>query len=202
MFNHCFGVFMYKLVFISCFYMVLFGQLSGCATLSKDQCTVGDWRAIGKTDGEYGRSLDYFEKHKSACKEHKIKANTALYNKGRTEGLKSYCKIQHQINLGLQGIKYNPVCKGAIVPILIEANQSGLQVLKVQNDLANTESQISDVRTLLRSKNIKAAEQERLEAEESRLLDQQDRLRNELQRLKTEGAKTLSRKAKAFYKQS
>lgn len=202
MYNLYFGVFMYKVTIVSCFFVAIISQLGACATLSKDQCKVGDWRAIGKTDGEYGRPMDYFEKHKSACKEHNIKANTALYKQGRNEGLKSYCKIQHQINLGLQGIEYSPVCKGAIVPILIEANKSGLQVLAVKNDLENTQTQISDVRTQLRSKSIKAAEQERLEAEESRLLDQQDRLRNELQRLKTEGAKTLSRKAKAFYKQS
>lgn len=193
---------MFRLAFIISSMFVFLNALGGCATLSKSQCKVGDWHGIGKTDGEYGRPLNYFEKHKSACKEHKIKANTALYLKGRNEGLKSYCQIQHQVDLGLSGLQYTHVCKGAIVPLLIEANKFGLKVSSVKSDVNSTENQISEVRTQLRSKSITEKEQWRLEAEERRLLDQQDRLRDELRRLKQEGERTLSEKAKAFYKQS
>ena len=193
-------MFRLALVFSSMF--LALNALGGCATLSKSQCKVGDWHSIGKTDGKYGRPLDYFEKHKSACKEHNIKAKTALYLKGRNEGLKSYCQIQHQVDLGLSGLQYTHVCKGAIVPLLIEANKFGIKISTVKSNLNSVEDQISEVRTQLRSKSISEKEQSRLESEENRLLDQQDRLRDELRRLKQEGERMLSEKAKAFYKQS
>lgn len=193
---------MFRLAFIISSIFVFFNALGGCATLSKSQCKVGDWNSIGKTDGEYGRPLNYFEKHKAACKEHNIKANTVLYLKGRDEGLKSYCQIQHQVNLGLSGLQYTHVCKGAIVPLLIEANKFGLKVSSVKSDLSNTEKQIDEVRSQLRSKSISEKEKWRLEDEERRLYDQQDRLGDELKRLKEEGERTLSKKAQAFYKQS
>lgn len=193
---------MFRLAFIISSMFVFLNALGGCATLSKSQCKVGDWHGIGKTDGEYGRPLDYFEKHKSACKEHKIKANTALYLKGRNEGLKSYCQIQHQVDLGLSGLAYTHVCKGAIVPLLIEANRFGFKVFRVKRDLSDTLQQIRDVRTQLNSEKIQAAEKERLEYEKIRLKDQADRLESELKRLKQEGERILSEKAKAFYKQS
>lgn len=194
--------FMYRFTFFSCFYFLIFCNLSGCATLSKDQCTVGDWRAIGKADGQQGYLLTYFEKHKSACLDHKIKANKAQYIQGRVEGLQSYCKIQHQIDLGIRGKRYSPVCSGNVVPLLKEGNQLGYKVYTVMNDHDNTLQQISEVRYQLRSKNIKEAEVTRLEAEESRLLDQSRRLQKEIERLKTDGAKALTAKARAFYKRS
>lgn len=193
---------MFRLAFLISSMLMLLNVLGGCATLSKSQCKVGDWHGIGKTDGEYGRPLNYFEKHKSACKEHKIKANTALYLKGRNEGLKSYCQIQHQVDLGLSGTDYRPVCKGAIVPILIEANEFGLKVSRVKRDLDENDTQIHEVTSKMYDKNLKPAERERLVDEERRLRDLQYRLQSELKRLKQEGERTLSEKAKAFYKQS
>ncbi len=198
----CFGVFMYRFSFFSCFYFLIVCNLSGCATLSKDQCKVGDWRAIGKADGQLGYLLTYFEKHKSACLDHKIKANKAQYIQGRNEGLQSYCKIQHQIDLGIRGKRYSPVCSGSVVPLLKEGNQLGYKVYTVKNDHDNTLHQISEVRSQLQSKNIKETEVRRLEAEEIRLQDQEQRLRNEIERLKTDGAKALTAKARAFYKRS
>jgi|GEM_PF-4763980 len=197
-----FGVVMYRFAFFSCFYILLFCNLSGCATLSKDQCTVGDWRTIGKTDGQSGRPLKYFAKHKSACLDHKIKVNKAQYIQGRVEGLKSYCKIQHQVDLGIKGIHYSPVCSGKVALLLKDANQLGYQIYTIKNDIQNSLDQISEVRSQMKAKNIKADERDRLEDEERRLQDQVQRLTNEVKRFKSEGPEILRRKARTLFKNS
>ena len=188
-------------LFITSIIALSFG-LGGCATLSKSECKVGDWRAIGKADGQEGRLLERFEKHKEACSSHKIKANKAHYTQGRNEGLKSYCNIQHQVNLGIKGIHYRPVCSGRIVSLLKEANAAGYKAYTIKNDLEDTLQQIRDVGHQLDAKNLKRAEKERLEDEKRRLIDQANRLNNELKRLEVDGTKTLTRKAKAFYGRS
>ena len=193
---------MFRLALFIIGIVTAFSFLSSCATLSKSECKVGDWYAIGKADGQEGRLLERFEKHKEACAAYKSKIKKSDYVKGRTEGLKTYCNLQHQINLGIKGIRYKPVCSGKIVALLKEANDAGYRAYSIKNDLDSTSDQIRDVRSRLDAKDLKAAERERLREEESRLEDQVERLKNELKRLSTEGAKELTRKAKAFYHRS
>lgn len=41
--------------------------LSSCATLSKQECVVGDWQTIGYNDGVAGHYADRLASHTKAC---------------------------------------------------------------------------------------------------------------------------------------
>ena len=47
--------------------------LAGCATLSKEECTVGNWQMIGYNDGVAGHYPERLASHTKAC----AKANVA-----------------------------------------------------------------------------------------------------------------------------
>lgn len=193
---------MYRYYLQSFFILGLLLIPSGCATLSKHECVQGDWQGIGQRDGERGRDLSRFEKHKEACAQYDKTINLASYKKGRAQGLKSYCDVQHQLNLGIDGERYNEVCSGPIVPLLKEANNWGYRGYKVKQSLSESQSQLETVREKMREETVKRPERERLEYEERRLQDEIDRLGFELVRMKSEAEKSLSKKAKVYYGRS
>jgi len=162
----------------------------------------GDWHAIGQRDGKLGHDISRFQKHKEACAQYDKTTNLAAYKSGRAQGLKSYCQIQRQLDLGLGGIRYKPVCSGSIVPLLKEANEWGQRGSEVKYSLSQTNNQLEAVREKIRDKKVEGDEQDRLEREEQRLLDEIDRLRLELVRMKAEAERTLSKKAKTYYAKS
>ena len=49
--------------------------LSSCATLSKQECLVGDWQAIGYNDGVAGYQSDRLASHAKACAKASVAPN-------------------------------------------------------------------------------------------------------------------------------
>lgn len=83
--------------------------LSGCTSISKEQCQLGDWYQIGVFDGQQGKTSMAADYTKD-CAEHKATVDLAHYNKGRAEGLKSYCSYENGTLIGEQGKEYQKVC--------------------------------------------------------------------------------------------
>lgn len=69
----------------------LTGWLTGCATMSVQECQVADWQMIGYQDGKNGRDLDYILNHNKACGRINIVPNKPQWQQGREQGLKQYC---------------------------------------------------------------------------------------------------------------
>lgn len=95
---------MKKISFIS---FVLF--LTGCATLSPEECRTANWYQIGEQDGQSGYS-DRISKHDKACSKVNIIPNTALYRSGYKHGLKSYCQPEIIYDHALNGSGGYQVC--------------------------------------------------------------------------------------------
>ena len=88
--------------------------LSGCATLTKSQCEAGDWRGIGVADGIHGYAASRLDDHVKACAEHGITPNRELYEAGRAEGLKVYCRLDRAAEEGLANKPNYQVCSGEL----------------------------------------------------------------------------------------
>ncbi len=187
---------MFRLVFIFVFISFFLGS---CATLTKHECEKGDWHSIGKRDGEHGHDVSRFQDHQKACKGYGLTANMTAYKKGRLTGLKSYCDIQRQLDLGLDGQKYNGACSGSIVPLLKEANAWGYRGYNVKMSLYEAQNQLKEIREKMQEEKVKKQEKQRLYDQETRLQEEIDRLRLELVRMKMEAEKTLGQKAKVYY---
>ncbi len=93
---------------ISVLAVVLF--LTGCASMSKEDCLVTDWFEIGRMDGMQGKPRTAFQNRAKPCLEHGINADRQAYYRGHDEGLMHYCTEQRGFELGRQGLAYRSVC--------------------------------------------------------------------------------------------
>ena len=117
--------------------------LSGCATLSEEECLTADWHAIGYEDGLNGQPANRIGKHREACADHGVGVDLAAYNAGRAEGLKTYCQPHNGYRLGLRGASYKGVCPADMADEFVYAYNYGRQIYDVQSDV-NSESREID----------------------------------------------------------
>lgn len=103
--------------------------LSGCATtktLTQSDCTSADWHKIGLADGEVGASSQAILRHTKTC-QNLATPNRELWEKGRQEGLKSYCTTKNAYDIGRMGYTLSAVCPDDNLANLHHANMMGLQ---------------------------------------------------------------------------
>ncbi len=84
-------------------------MLSACATMSKEECKVADWRTVGYQDaasGQYAQLSD----HAKSCSKVKIVPDKNQYMLGYTEGEKSYCTYDNGIKAGETNKYVNGLC--------------------------------------------------------------------------------------------
>lgn len=110
-------------------------MLSGCATLSKQECVIGNWQSIGYNDGVAGYSSERLAAHSKACAKASVAPDYQAWEHGRQLGLKQYCTTNNAYNSGRGGRKLNNVCPIAIVNTLQTANQRGLDYYALDRQL-------------------------------------------------------------------
>lgn len=84
--------------------------LSGCASLSKEECNNADWFLIGFEDGSRGKALSTVGEHRKACARVNITPDFARYESGHQKGATHYCTLENGFALGEAGGAYNGVC--------------------------------------------------------------------------------------------
>lgn len=117
--------------------------LASCATLSEEQCQAGDWRAIGVADGIEGRPMSYLSNHVDACSEYGIGIDQALYQTGRAEGLRAYCRLDVAAAEGLDGEPYYGVCEGDLGVAFARVHGAAEDVYDLEAELNSIESEIN-----------------------------------------------------------
>ncbi|MDN3448006.1 DUF2799 domain-containing protein [Psychrobacter sp. APC 3281] len=109
--------------------------LAGCATLSKQECLVGDWQAIGYNDGVAGYHSDRLASHTKACAKASVAPDYQAWERGRKLGLQQYCTINNAYNIGRRGRQLNNVCPITMANTLQTANQKGLDYYALDSQL-------------------------------------------------------------------
>ncbi len=84
--------------------------LSGCASLSKDECITADWQLIGYEDGLKGSSRSRIGDHREACAKHGVTPDMAAYNRGYDEGILGFCNYGLGLRNGQNGSAVLSVC--------------------------------------------------------------------------------------------
>jgi len=153
--------------------------LSACATLSEAECQAGDWRSIGLNDGARGRSASYVDNHISACAEYGTTVDRQLYEAGRAEGLRVYCRLDNAVALGRAGETYNNVCQGEAGVAFRIVYDEARDVYRVGGLLRQARTSLNDAMARLTNP---ATPQERLPAIRIEIL----RLQTEITRLEGE----------------
>lgn len=139
--------------------------LTGCASMSGDECTTGDWHTIGFEDGSRGYAAGRVGDHRKACAKHGVAPDFAAWRAGHEEGLRLYCQPSRGFSLGSSGGSYNGACAPDLEPAFLDAYRTGthLYTLRSNVDSAN--------RAIQARKHELEETQERMRETESELLD-------------------------------
>ncbi len=114
--------------------------LTGCASMSGDECITGDWHAIGFEDGSRGYAADRLGDHRKACARHGVSPDFAAWRDGHEEGLRLYCQPSRGFNVGAGGGSYNGACAPDLEPAFLDGWRTGnhLYTLRSNVDSANS----------------------------------------------------------------
>lgn len=146
-----------KRIILSISILLMGVWLSGCATLSKDECRTANWRTIGYEDGSRGYSSQRISEHREACAEYGIAPDFDSYLAGHNEGIRLYCVPHRGFQLGRRGANYSGICPSDLEPQFLTNYRQGQKVYRV-------EQQIRDI-----------------QQEQNQLRDEQDELQHEIE---------------------
>ena len=117
--------------------------LSGCASMSSDECVTADWQTIGYEDGVRGYTTERFSKHRKACASHGVTPSLADYQSGREQGLVEYCQPGRGFDVGSSGGRYYGVCSVNLEPDFLDAYNAGHHLYVLQTSVNNASSSIN-----------------------------------------------------------
>ena len=116
--------------------------LSGCASMSSEECANSDWVAVGYEDGSRGLTTDKFGGRRKACAKHGMTADFQAYQQGRAEGLVEFCQPSRGYNLGVSGGAYHGVCDVAMEEEFLDAYRVGNQLHSLRSNVSGANSAI------------------------------------------------------------
>ncbi len=114
--------------------------LSGCASLSQEECLAGNWRTIGYEDGAQGQPAERVGEHRQACERHGVSPNLELWRLGYDEGLVAYCTPDNGFRVGAAGGAYHGVCRGPQGDGFLAGLRDGQYFYDAKDHLAGLES--------------------------------------------------------------
>jgi len=120
-----------------------FVGLSGCATMSSDECMTSDWSAIGYEDGSRGYTTERFSQHRKACAKHGVTPNFTAYQTGRDQGLIEYCQPGRGFQVGANGGSYNGVCSVNLEADFVDAYNTGHHLYSLRSNVNQASSKIA-----------------------------------------------------------
>jgi hypothetical protein len=163
--------------------------LNGCATLSEEQCLVGDWYGIGVSDGQSGYSFQRLGEHNEACSSHGVIPDAALYEQGRQQGLRSYCTPQIGFREGRQGDNYAGVCPAHLEADFLAGYSDGRLVNAAQqayqvawNDQSNYRQQAANIESQIRTEETNLGGADLTDEQRRIIRDRIRRLRDDRER--------------------
>lgn len=117
--------------------------MSGCATMSNEECLATDWTAVGYEDGARGYTTERFSKHRQACAKHGVTADFSAYQLGRDEGLVEYCQPGRGFNVGVDGGRYYGVCNVQLERDFLDAYNAGYHLFTLRSNVNRANASIS-----------------------------------------------------------
>lgn len=94
--------------------LAAFGMaLAGCASapLNAEQCASINWYQLGLADGQQGQAMTALNDEITQCRPFDIAPDMTAYNRGREEGLQSYCRPAVLLEATVQSVGDPFVCE-------------------------------------------------------------------------------------------
>lgn len=116
--------------------------MSGCASMSGDECIATDWRAVGYEDGSRGYTSERFSKYRKACAKQGVTANFSDYQAGREQGLVEYCQPGRGYSVGVSGGRYYGVCAVDLEAGFVDAYNDGYHLYTLRSNVNHANSKL------------------------------------------------------------
>lgn len=142
------------------FCIILLVTVSGCSSISKEACLLGDWYQIGLFDGQNGlnnKSADY----QKDCSEYQVQLDVKLYNEGRSEGLKSFCTYENGVLLGMSKEDYKKVCPAELSSAFLSGYTPYYNLAVAESNQSARRDDISHYASLLEDKSSSKSDRKR-----------------------------------------
>ena len=159
-------------------------SLSGCATISEDQCLAGNWAERGYKDGANGVSRGRLADYADTCAKYAVAPHSAAYLDNYEAGLVTYCTYERGFRRGKNGDSYNQVCSGELARDFAPGFDEGRVVYEIYKEhkrliraYEDTRDQLTDVRTRLDNPDLSDDERKRLKKKKHRLAKRREDLR-------------------------
>lgn len=170
------------------FAALLVGALmSGCDTMTPDECKTANWSDIGLRDGAAGKPISLLEDRAKACSKAGTGIDSGGYIAGRERGLRTFCRLENAAPLGLNGTAYAGVCPAPLDFEFRRRHQAGFAVYTLRNEISGFDSRSDRLQRKLReadsdeSKQLAASDKDDERKRIRREFDERRRhLRNEL----------------------
>lgn len=108
--------------------MLLVLIFTGCSSMSKDECELANWNAIGYSKGATGHSISTFQEYQKDCAEHRVKPDYQAFKQGHYEGLGEFCSIERGMEMGSNGENYHTICQSSQFPAYNQGYQVGINL--------------------------------------------------------------------------
>ena len=110
--------------------------LTGCASLSRQQCQSGDWQAVGFADALAGHwPAERLDEHQQACGEFGIALDTEVYQEGHAAGVPVFCTAENGFKAGRRGYLYDGLCATTDESGFLQGYADGREVYWIDRQL-------------------------------------------------------------------
>ena len=116
--------------------------ITGCASISEEQCLAGNWQELGYKDGSSGASTTRVQKYAEVCTEHGVSVNQDLYLIGYKQGIESYCTDARGFRSGEGGSSFNEACLGFTE--YEQAFSEGYVIYQIKSEYASLINEYND----------------------------------------------------------
>jgi Protein of unknown function (DUF2799) len=129
---------------------LLMAVLSGCATMSVEECKVAKWGEVGLRDGLAGEPLSKLNSLSKDCADAKVAVDTPAYLQGRDQGLVTYCRLDNATRLGLAGKSYYGACPAPVDTEFRRRFDLGREVYDAREQVRSQDNRRQDLERRLR----------------------------------------------------
>lgn len=118
--------------------------------MTPEECRLANWSDVGMRDGLDGKTLALLNTRVSDCAEAGVRVDGNAYLKGRETGLKTYCRLENAVPLGLNGGSYEGVCPAQIDGEFRRRYQLGYNVYAAHAEAARIDNRMQWLEQRLR----------------------------------------------------
>ncbi|MEY4590377.1 MAG: hypothetical protein RL497_2453 [Pseudomonadota bacterium] len=133
--------------------------LSGCASLTPEECQQADWYLIGSADAQKGYAKLRIDDHRKACAKVHITPDLFTYERGHEKGQKTYCTTPNGFAQGAAGTNYQGACEGYLAEDFLRGYRDGQELYQARSrvdqlyrDIDNYHSDIARMRREINEK--------------------------------------------------